>query len=110
LDVDAEDNIYAGQLDDSGKIVAVYHGKADNQSKEWEKTELNSPYALSEVVVTPDGSIYAISEKDRFILDKVDGSKFSYEGELLGIIDDYIISKDGRRLRLTAIIKEDKKQ
>ena len=108
LDIDAEDNIYAGQLDDSGKIVAVHCGKADKQSKEWEKTEPEVPFSVSEVVITPDGSIYTVSEKDRFIRDMVDGSKFSYEGELLEVLDDYIISKDGRRLRLTAIIKEDK--
>ena len=108
LDVDAEDNIYAGQLDDAGKIIAVHCGKADKGSKEWKKTETGAPLALSEVVITPDGSLYRVSGKDRTILDMVDGSKFSYEGELLEILDDYIISKDDRRLRLTAINKEDK--
>ncbi|NJD03104.1 MAG: hypothetical protein FIA99_11050 [Ruminiclostridium sp.] len=108
LAIDAEDNIYAGQVDDSGRLVAVYHGKDDTQSKEWKKTELGIPIAVTDVFITPDGSIYMVSGKDRFIRDVVDGSRFSYEGELLEILDDYIISKDDRRLRLTAIIKDDK--
>lgn len=108
LAVDAEDNIYAGQLDDSGSIVAVHHGKAGKKPKEWEKTELDVPVSSpSDVVITPDGSIFRVYEKEKFICDTFDGSKFSYEGELLEILDDYIVSKDDRRLRLTAFIKED---
>lgn len=108
LAVDAEDNIYAGQLNDSGEVVAVYHGKIDGKLKEWERTELNAPFDVSEVFVTPDGRIYTSSGKEKFIRGLADVSKFSYEGELLGILDNYIISKDDSRLRLTAITKDDK--
>ncbi len=105
LALDDEDNIYAGELDDSGKITAVHYGKAD--SKEWKKTALDAPFSPSEVVVTPGGSIYTISGDEKFIRDRTDGSQFTYEGELLEVLDDYIVSKDDGRLKMTAIIRED---
>lgn len=108
LAVDAEDNIYAGQLDDSGKMISVYHGKAGKLSKEWEKTILNTPVKPSDIVITPDGSIYRVNREEKSIYDISDGTRFSFQGELIEVLDDYVVSRDGRRLGLTAIIKEDK--
>ena len=108
LAVDAEDNIYAGQLDDAGKITAIHYGKADAESKEWNKTELGASFELSKVFVTPNGSIYTVSDTDKSVSSVKDGSSFTYGGELLEIIDNYIVSKDDRKLKLTAIAKEDK--
>lgn len=107
LAVDAEDNIYAGQLNDGGKVIKVHYGRSDQTAKEWKETELKGAFEVSELAVTPDGSIYTIAEKDNFIQDTATGNKFSYEGSLIEILDDYIISIDGQKLRLTAIVKSE---
>ncbi len=107
LAVDAEDNIYAGQLDDTGKITAVHYGKADAASKEWKKTELGASFELSKVVITPNGNIYTVSDMEKSVSNVTNGNKFTYGGELLEVVDDYIVSKDDRKLKLTAITKKD---
>ncbi len=108
LAVDSEDNVYAGQLDDTDKITAVHWGKLDQKSGEWKKTNLDTPSLAPELFITPNGSLYRVSRQDKQVVDEGDGSKISFEGEFLEVLDDYVVSLDGSRLKLTAIAKEEK--
>jgi len=79
---------------------------ADADEKNWEKTRLQEPLDYLTLRTTCDGSVYEVNEKEGFIYDVSDKSRFDYKGELIEILDDYVVSKDGGRLRLEVISKD----
>jgi hypothetical protein len=104
--LDADDNIYVGSFDESGKVAAIQYGKSSQKADEWKKVKLDSPITASDVYITPDGSIYRKAENENLVYDLKDGNSIKYIGEFLEILDNYIVSRDNGRLRLTGITKD----
>lgn len=100
LAIDSKDNIYAGELNEEGKVVRIRFGKTEDfKDKNWEVVELERPLFSREISVTPDGSIYATSEANR-IYDLRSDRQIAYSGEFLGMLNEAVISKNGNRLNI----------
>lgn len=105
LCVDSDDKAYIGFLDKDGKVTEILSGKSDQDVKQWQKIVLNSPASPSDVFVTPAGPVFIADRKAGEIL-KPDGSAAGkFDGSLLEVLDDYIVSLNGNRLELKLIDK-----
>ncbi|MGE5614017.1 MAG: hypothetical protein ACM3XR_06380, partial [Bacillota bacterium] len=98
LAVDGYDYIYAAGMDENGMVTAIYYGKAGQGKDEWKKIGLPGPAKAEDIFVTANGSVYAVDRRAKIItdLESMDGVK--YEGELLTVLDDYLVSVDGNKL------------
>jgi len=103
LAVDSEDNIYVGELNEEKKVLNIKYGKCDQKVKTWLQIKLNVPVVSTDVFVTPDGTIYCVERQENRIYTVGDGSDFSYDGELLEVLDHYIVSKNDNWLKLLAL-------
>lgn len=103
LAVDSEDNIYAGELNKEKKVTGIRCGKLDQQVKMWKLIKPDAPALPSDLFVTPDGSVYRAARKESCVY-TASGS-YPYTGVLLDMLDDYIVSRDGNWLKLTALNK-----
>lgn len=105
ITLDAEDNIYVGVLDGSGKIASINFGKSGQDRGSWEKLVPASPIPVSDVYITPNGSIYKKSANENSVSDLKDNKITSFEGDIVEMLDNYVVSKDDNRLRLTVVRK-----
>ncbi|NTV91273.1 MAG: hypothetical protein HGA22_13090, partial [Clostridiales bacterium] len=103
LAVDKDDRIYAGQVDENGKVGAVVFGKTDVKSANWEKIELASPADASDVFITPDGGIFVDDPETDTIESVSAGTSLKYEGSMIEMLDDYCVSLDGRKLEVKVL-------
>jgi hypothetical protein len=103
LNIDSGDNVYAGKADGSGNIKAVYFGKTDEDVSSWKKTDLLAAASPSDIFITPSGSIY-VADRNQHMISNADGSNSKkFSGELIEILDDYMVSLDGSKLWLTVL-------
>lgn len=105
LEIDSEDNIYAGVLNDSGKVVAIKAGKTDTPEKEWKTVELKNAAAAEDIFIPDGGGIYVADRENKTITDVQSGSSYAYKGELLDVLDDYKVTVEGNKLHLSAVAK-----
>jgi hypothetical protein len=105
LAVDSEDRAYIGRLDGDGRVTGIFFGKQEQKSKEWESLEIKNPVPPGDVFVTPDGSIYTVDRAAAKIYRPDGGAAGSFNGELLEVLDDYMVSLTDGRLELDPIEK-----
>ena len=110
LAVDDNDYIYTGDKDDAGKIAAIYYGKAGQKEDEWASLKPELPVAKEDIFITAGGAVYAANTSSKKVSclksgDNTITGDTSYEGELLTILDNYVVSMDGRKLVLKVIEK-----
>ncbi len=110
LAVDDNDYIYAGDNDDMGKIAAIYYGKAGQKKDEWVSLKPAQPAATEGIYITAGGAVYVSNAANKRVtcLKSTDNAltgETGYEGELLTMLDNYVVSIDGRKLILKVIKK-----
>jgi len=104
LDVDDNDYIYAAETDESGKAISVYYGKAGTKDDQWEKIPLAQAVLPEDIIITAEGNVFAADRK----LKKIQCLKGSYrsakyDGELVTVLDSYIVTTDKNRLLLKTL-------
>jgi hypothetical protein len=103
LNIDSEDNIYTGELNEEGNVIKVYKGKTeDYKDKAWKEIDLKYPSSPQHVTVTPNGRIYVTNETNS-IYDVEKDRQIAYPGEFIGMLDSTVISKDGNALKLKVL-------
>ncbi|MCR4434703.1 MAG: hypothetical protein QHH06_03775 [Clostridiales bacterium] len=111
LEIDAEDKIYVGELDEQDRVVKIYYGKLSSTQSEktWTEVSLQTPVESRNIFITRSGNIYEIVDSEKTAY-KIGGSgKITYKGDVVEILDDYIVTKDGQEIKLTAIDPESEK-
>jgi len=102
LDTDGEDRVYAGKLDEGGRITGIVFGKIDVKHSNWETVELNDPVEKDDIFITPSGNIYINDDEDQSVtlFDYRNNvvENITYNGKLLEINDNYLIILKGSRL------------
>mgnify|MGYP001017849639 CR=1 FL=1 len=98
LEVDDRDFIYAAITDDRGEITEIYFGKEGQEADEWSIIKPDKPLNAEDIFVTPRGAIYAndIQKREVYALDGTETA--GYSGNLLTVLDDYVVSVDGDKL------------
>lgn len=104
LGIDSEDKVYAGELNSLNRVYKIHFGKiTSNSIKSWEQVSLGMPVLQENLVVAPDDAIYEIIQKENAILDIQNDKKIEFKGEFIEILKGYVVSRDGRELRLKVI-------
>lgn len=105
LEIDSEDNIYAGVLNGSGKVESIKVGKADTPEKEWKTVKLGNAASVGDIFIPDGGRIFVADRQNSKITDVSSSSSYGYKGELLDVLDDYKATLEGNKLHLTAVAK-----
>ena len=110
LAVDDNDFIYAGGVDESGKITAVYYGKAGQKADEWKALKPGKAAAKEDIYITADGAVYTADRAKNSVTclksaDDSESRETEFEGELLTVLDNYVVSIDGSKLIMRVIKK-----
>lgn len=105
LGLDADDRIFVGEVNDQGKVTGIRFGKRDQKESSWKQVKADAPIEPAHLYVTPDGKIYRAAAEEGRIYSVGGSSSIAYEGELLDILKDYAVSRDGNRLKLTVLQK-----
>lgn len=103
LAVDDLDFIYVSSTDEAGKVETIHYGKLDHKAEEWKSAKPVKPIAAEDIFVTPLGAIYAADRHDKTIRNLKGGSSMEYQGELLTVTDNYVVTTDGNNLELKVL-------
>ncbi len=105
LAADDFDFIYAGAADENGRIMAIHYGKAGQKAEEWKTARPDTPVLAENVFITAEGAIYTADVQEKEVRAVGGTNATKYQGELLAVLDGYVVSKDGSRLVLNVLDK-----
>ena len=105
LAVDDYDFIYTAATDKAGKLTEIHYGKIDNKADEWQTIPLESPVMAEDVFITPEGAVYLNDRRTKTIRNIRTSLEMGYQGHLLTVIDNYVISINEGRLELKVLDK-----
>ncbi len=106
LAVDGGDVIYTAGTDGSGKVKEVYYGKAGSKAEEWKTVPLTHSILADDIIITAGGEAFAVDRGYKTIkCIKGDKGLAEYEGELLTVLDQYVVTLEGNKLVLSAMQK-----
>ena len=103
--VDDNDFIYAAASDENGMYKVIYSGREGQKESEWETIKPERPLAPENVFVTAEGSLYEANRQEREIRNIEGTAVTGYKGELLTVLDSYVVSLDGNKLVLKLLEK-----
>jgi hypothetical protein len=106
LAVDDNDFIYAAAADKNGNLTALYSGKAEQKQEEWETLKLEKPLKAENIYITAGGSIYYADAEAGKIQNLEGTAETEYQGRLLTVLDQYVVSVDANKLILKTLKKE----
>ena len=101
LEIDSEDNIYAGQLNASGKVEKIFYGKLGEKIDSWKNVSLDNPVLPDDIKVTPSGKIYVANSNSNLVLNVLDGKQIDLKGKYIEVLDgDIAINNNGKLVLL----------
>lgn len=103
LDVDDNDNIYAAQTDENGEVIIIYSGKLDQDSSDWNIIKLESPCEPEDIFITSMGKIFLADRLNSTIYCVDNDIDTAFSGELVDVLDDYVVTMDDNNLILQAL-------
>ncbi len=105
LDIDGDDNLYIGILDEAGRVTQIYQQKISDVklSQSWTKTPLNASIPLEDIIISVNGNMYHINKDENKIINIKSGLKASYRGEISEVLDGALVSMDGSKVNITSL-------
>jgi DNA-dependent RNA polymerase auxiliary subunit epsilon len=100
LNVDADDNVYIGQLDSNKKITKIFYQKVSEQSltSNWKEVNLKDGALPQDVLISDNGNIYINYRDENKVINAVSGLKASYRGEFVELLDGALVSVDKNKV------------
>lgn len=107
LGIDSEDKVYVAELNKGGRASNVYFGKADAVNVDtWEKISLKAETSPENLIVSRCGVVYMKLPGENQILALGVDREYKYTGEFVEITDDYILTKEKGKLKLSCINRD----
>ncbi len=103
LDVDSNDNIYVALTEESGKAIMIYYGKSDQNAADWNIIKLESPCEPENIFITSMGRICLVDRLSNTIYSIDYESKTAYSGELIDVLDNYVVTLENNKLVLQVL-------
>ncbi|MDP4180341.1 MAG: hypothetical protein Q8942_04520 [Bacillota bacterium] len=106
IGLDSEDTVYFGETNSDGKLTKILYGKYDNtdhSENKWEEIQLKSSYDKKDIVITENGNIYSIDTEKNVATNLKNNSEVKYEGEFIGISDNYIAYSKDNKLKVNPL-------
>lgn len=102
LSIDLEDKVYVGELGDNDLVEKVYYGGIGTEFKSWDSISLKKPVKPEDIFVTSNGVVYEVDEASNTMYAITNSKDVKYKGKLITVLNDYIVSLDGDKLKLEA--------
>lgn len=108
LDVDRNDSVYIGMIDDDGMVESIKKGQVQRaQVKDWETIELEKSVMKAQIMIDFDGNMYINDmKKKRLTQISEEGRVLDYEGMIIEIRQEYVITRDNGFLKLNAFVND----
>ncbi len=103
LAVDDFDCIYTASTDEAGKLTEIHYGKIDPKADEWQTITLGNATQAQDLFITQEGAMYLADRHTKTIQDIRGSFRMKYPGQLLTVIDSYVVSIDEGKLLLKVI-------
>ncbi|MBU3143533.1 hypothetical protein [Clostridium sp. CF012] len=97
IGTDDSDNVYLGELKDE-LISKIYYGKTSDKTSEWKVIELQLPSERNDLFVSCDGKVYQNDALKGSVKEMASGTETSYEGKLLQLYTNGIVSLVGNKI------------
>lgn len=108
LDVDRNDSVYIGIMDDDGMIGSIKKGQVHRaEVQSWETRELEESVMKAQIMIDFDGNMYINDMKKRRLTQiSEEGRVLDYEGMIIEIRQEYVITRDNGFLKLNAFVSD----
>jgi len=105
LDIDHNDTLYIGVLDEEGKVTQIYEQKmVDTKlTDNWTKTTLKEKVPPEDIVISVNGNMYYLNRDENKIVNIKNDLKASFRGEFLELLDGALVSIDGNKVNITSL-------
>ena len=100
LGADASDNIYVGK-NENGKVSSLFFGKLSDNQSSWKQINIEQPTSIDKILVLQSGDVYIATNGS--VKRTKDNKTINYQGELLGIFNNYLASIVNNKLSLKSI-------
>jgi hypothetical protein len=95
LNVDKDDHVFVGKLDQDGKIERIQKGVAERRGvKEWADIVLDEPVSLELIVVDLYGRLFINNLNESLLVGIGNNVSLKYKGQLLDIRKDLVVMRD----------------
>lgn len=105
LNVDSEDNVYIGQLDNNKKVTKIYYQKVTEQAltNNWKEINLKDSSLPQDVLISDNGNIYLNYRDENKVINAVSGLKASYRGDFVELLDGALVSSDTNKIHVITL-------
>lgn len=105
LGIDLEDTLYIGELDDSGKVIQLYHQQITDQklNTDWTIVPVKEDVLPEEIIVSGSGNIYRDIVEESKIVNLLNDRKASYRGDFIEVLNGALVSKDENKVYVTSL-------
>ncbi len=108
LDVDRNDSVYIGMMDDDGMIESIKTGQVQRaQVQDWETIELDDSVMKAQIMIDFDGNMYINDMKKRRLTQiSEEGRILDYEGMIIEIRQEYVITRNNGFLEINDFMND----
>lgn len=102
LNVDSEDKVFVGLLDNHNKIEKILYGKLTENIEQWNSKILDIPLSKNDIIISTEGKIFTKSDENS-IMDLDSNKKINFTGIFIELNFGNIVSIDKNKLYLTSL-------
>lgn len=96
LSTDGDNNIFLGN-NINDKTNRIYYGKLSTNTSNWQHVNLKSEIDPKKIIIMLNGDIY-LKNQDGYLVNAKSDSKSKYNGQLIGVYDNTIVSVENNNL------------
>lgn len=86
-----KDILYAGELNEEGKVADVLHGAVGTDPSKWSRISLKKPVDPKDILIKGTGKLYTVSADDRTVT-AIPGDKgIKFSGSFVDLTEDQVI-------------------
>lgn len=100
---EGKDYVYAGELNEEGKVQKIYSGKAEAPASEWTAMNLKEPLNPENILIGKTGSVFFMKENENAIYNLQTNVKTTFAGKFIGITGNSIAHLDHDLLKFTLL-------
>lgn len=101
LQVDMQDKIYIGYLNNDKKLYKIHSAMIQNEVLVFlNEIEFNYPIKRDNLYITEDGRVIIDFAEDRYLHDKIKDINIHYKGELLQVLQGKLVTRDGNNINI----------
>ena len=91
LGIDKSDRVFVA-IEQGGEIKKIYYGLITENIDSWSKIQIKENIKLNQVYLSDSGNVFVFNDNEGKIKSLVGDKEFNYQGKLLKVMEDRVIS------------------